>query len=150
MNYLYSLETKGFYHKRIHSEIPKDAIEISDDEYRTLLSKPFNTEIVLEDNKLVIKEIIIKETIESIIASYDSALKTHFDSIAKSYGYDNRITFSLRAGYEGPYQKEGIAFAQWMDSCYVSAYTYYDTIKVGKQKSNEDFINSLPKFIKPE
>jgi hypothetical protein len=57
------------------------------------------------------------KTNEEIIAELTSALEAHYDAIARERRYDNRFTCALRAGYTGPFQAEGIAFAQWMDTC---------------------------------
>ena len=48
-------------------------------------------------------------------------LDRYMDRVAKARGYDNRLTCALRAGYPGPFQAEGQAFALWMDNCYVAA-----------------------------
>ena len=62
------------------------------------------------------------KTNDEIIAELTSALEAHYDATARERRYDNRFTCALRAGYVGPFQAEGIAFAQWMDTC--NAYGY--------------------------
>lgn len=59
---------------------------------------------------------------DEIIKELTAALEAHYDSKARERRYDNRLTCALRAGYAGPFQAEGIAFAQWMDNC--NAYGY--------------------------
>ena len=58
----------------------------------------------------------------ALIKSYDSSLTLYFDSKAKEKNYDNRISCSVRAGYPGPFQAEGLAFATWMDTCNAICY----------------------------
>lgn len=59
---------------------------------------------------------------DEIINELTAALEHHYDATARERRYDNRFTCALRAGYVGPFQAEGIAFAQWMDAC--NAYGY--------------------------
>lgn len=82
------------------------------------------------------------------IAQYESALDTHLDSVAKLHRYDSRLTFALRAGFPGPYQAEGTAFAQWMDTCNVQAFALLSEVQAGNaaMPTIEAFIASLPEF----
>lgn len=59
------------------------------------------------------------------------AMDALFNQTAQSKHYDNRITCALRAGYPGPFQAEGIAFAQWMDNCYTLAYQMLAEVQAG-------------------
>jgi hypothetical protein len=82
------------------------------------------------------------------IVKYESALDAHLDAVAKQYRYDTRFTFALRAAYPGPWQAEGIAFAQWMDACNIQAFTLLQQVLAGQAAlpSLADFIASLPEF----
>jgi hypothetical protein len=62
-------------------------------------------------------------TNEEIISNMTSQLENYYDSIAQTKRYDNRLTCALRAGYAGPFQSEGTAFAIWMDTCNAYAYS---------------------------
>lgn len=77
---------------------------------------------------------------------YVLALESHYDSVAQSKRYDNRLTFALRAGYPGPYQAEGLVFAQWMDNCNAMAYQYMLDVEAGKleRPTIEAMIEMLP------
>lgn len=59
------------------------------------------------------------------------AMDALFDTTAKSKNYDNRITCALRAGYPGPFQAEGIAFASWMDAQNAKAYLMLAEVQAG-------------------
>lgn len=82
------------------------------------------------------------------ISRYESALDAHLDSVARSYRYDNRFTFALRAAYAGPWQAEGIAFAQWMDTCNAQSFALLQQVLAGQAAlpSLEEFIAALPEF----
>lgn len=86
-----------------------------------------------------------------LIDKYEAALDAHLDSVAREYRYDNRFTFALRAGYEGPYKVEGVAFAQWMDACNTYAYALLQQVSSGTvdEPTKEEFIDGLPVFVKP-
>ena len=86
------------------------------------------------------------EPISSIVKRYDTALMNHYDAVAQSKNYDNRITCALRAGYVSAFQKEGIAFGTWMDNCNVIAYSIMNDVISGKRElpSIESFIAELP------
>lgn len=81
-------------------------------------------------------------TPEQIIAGYVTAMEAHYDAVAKAKGYDNRYTCALRAGYSGPFQTEGQAFAQWMDAC--NAYAYQELAKIN---GNGRAVPTIPGFL---
>lgn len=93
----------------------------------------------------------ISTDLNTRIAEYEMILANHLDSVAQQKKYDNRITCALRAGYVGPFQTEGIAFAGWMDQCNYQAYQIFDQITSGQisKPTNEEFISMLPTFNWP-
>ena len=87
-----------------------------------------------------------------IVADFDTALTSHLDSTAQSRRYDNRITCAVRAGYAGPFQAEGAAFALWMDNCNALAYQMLAAVQAGTApmpESPQAFIDSLPAMVWP-
>jgi hypothetical protein len=58
-------------------------------------------------------------------------LNAHLDAVAGQRRYDNRFTCALRAGFPGPFQAEGIAFAQFMDECNMAGYSLMRSVKAG-------------------
>lgn len=87
-----------------------------------------------------------------IEAHYITVLENYFDSKAKERKYDNRYTCSLRAGYAGPFQAEGIAFATWMDNCNAFGYQLMETVKNGIRMlpTEEELISLLPELVWPQ
>ncbi|MFZ4537880.1 hypothetical protein [Propionivibrio sp.] len=91
--------------------------------------------------------VIKPPTQAEVIAKYESALDAHLDSVARLHRYDNRFTFALRAGFDGPYRAEAVLFAQWMDACNVAAYALIAEVKAGAAMPTiEEFIAGLPAF----
>lgn len=60
-------------------------------------------------------------------------LNAHLNAVAGERRYDNRFTCSLRAGFAGPFQAEGVAFAAWMDQCNLVGYTIMAEVKAGQR-----------------
>lgn len=86
-----------------------------------------------------------------IIAVYDAALGVHFDSVAAQRNYNSRNTAALRAGYPGPFQAEGLAFAQWMDNCNMQALQTLADVRAQTRiaPTIEEFIAELPSISWP-
>ncbi len=74
------------------------------------------------------------------------AIQEHLDKTAQQRGYDNIHTASLRAAYQGPYQTEGLVYAQWMDSCWQYAYQVLADYEAGNidEPSADYVVNTLP------
>lgn len=85
------------------------------------------------------------------LEDYDAALTAHLDSVARSKRYADRISCSVRAGYPGPFQADGIAFATWMDTCNAIGYSILADFQAGNipQPSVEDVIAALPEMVWP-
>lgn len=90
---------------------------------------------------------------EEAVVTFDKALTAHLDSVAKQRRYDNRITCMVRAGFAGPFQAEGVAFATWCDTCNILAYQMLQKVQAGIEPmpaSPKDFISTLPTIVWPE
>lgn len=94
---------------------------------------------------------IIAPTQEEIQQVLLAKLDEHIDNTAKSKGYDNRVTCTIRAGYINPWQQEGITFGQWMDSCYVKAYQIQADVLAGTRTTPtaEELIAEMPVVVWP-
>lgn len=90
-------------------------------------------------------------TPEEIIEQLTQALEAYYDSIARSMRYDNRYTCALRAGYAGPFQAEGLAFATWMDACNAYGYQVIADVQNGLRgiPAAEELLAELPLFVWP-
>ena len=92
------------------------------------------------------------EQLKSIVLSQcDAALTAHLDATARIKHYDNRVTCALRAGYPGPFQTEGMAFAQWMDACNWQAYQIMKGVQSGSMTmpTVAEFIGDMPAMVWP-
>lgn len=90
---------------------------------------------------------------QELVDLYDQHLTRHLDQVARTKRYDSRITCALRAGYPGPFQAEGQAFALWMEECNQLAYQWWAEIEAGTRpmfSTPEEFIAQLPPFSWPQ
>jgi len=87
------------------------------------------------------------------VQQIEDALTAYFDSVAQSKRYDNRVTCALRAGYVGPFQAEGLAFAQWMDACNALGYQLLAEVQATTRPMPDtlaDALALLPAMVWPE
>lgn len=105
---------------------------------------------VAEQEAAAITEDTALKTTQTI-ARYTEALTALLDSEAQSKRYDNRITCSLRAGYAGPFQAEGTAFAIWMDTCNALGYTIMQEVidQIRPMPTIEEFLAEMPEMVWP-
>lgn len=93
-----------------------------------------------------------QHAIPPTVEDFDQALETLLDATAQSRRYDNRITCALRAGYLGPFQTEGKAFASWMDTCNALAYQIQAEVLAGTRpapRTVSEFLSEMPEMVWP-
>lgn len=93
-----------------------------------------------------------EQILQIMLQRYETALDGMLDKVAREHRYNDRFTFALRAGYAGPYQAEGIAFAAWMDGCNTQAYALMEQVAAGTAQAPESvdaFLAIFPPFVKP-
>lgn len=89
----------------------------------------------------------------SMVDQIVQAMTDLFDRTAQARRYDNRITCALRAGYVGPFQAEGQAFATWMDTCNAIGYQMLAQVQTGTMQmpaTVEEALALLPPMEWPE
>ena len=123
-----------------------------DDLFKTLQEGPIQFIDDKWQTTWIIEDLPEEESNKRLLQRYDSILTSHLDSVAQQKNYDNRITCALRAGYAGPFQEEGIAFASWMDNCNHIAHKYLEDIQNGtrsKPESPSELLSLLPEMVWP-
>lgn len=98
------------------------------------------------------RDLTPEQRAEILVRRYTDALTGHLDAVAQARRYDNRITCSLRAGYPGPFQAEGAAFAAWMDTCNALGYQILAEVQAGARPlpTVDEFIALLPEMVWPD
>jgi hypothetical protein len=125
MTIYFSPSSYGFFDTDLFfiDDIPNDKIEVSLNDYNLFLQEQSVGKKLTVDSNGVISAIVEELTQEQKLNQLIIAVQNHLDSAAQAEGYDNIFTASLRASFVGPYQAEGLIFAQWMDSCWETCYT---------------------------
>jgi hypothetical protein len=91
-------------------------------------------------------------TPEEIQRNLTAALDQHIDSVAQAKGYDNRITASLRAAApNSPWHAEGVAFIEWMDTCYDTGQIIMNEVMAGTRAipTVEELLAGMPEMVWP-
>lgn len=115
--------------------------------YSVVVSPPENHYWTGEIEGLIPVYRATEKSEDEIVADFIKHIEGYYDSVAQSLRYDNRLTCALRAGYPGPFQAEGIAFATWMDECNSYGYQVIEDVKAGLRPmpTTEELISELPK-----
>lgn len=94
---------------------------------------------------------VVVPTEADIILALTAALEEMYDCEARTRRYDNRFTCALRAGYPGPFQEEGLKFAQWMDSCNALGYQIMVDCQAGTRPipTEDEFLRLMPAMAWP-
>lgn len=118
------------------------------DDNGTIWSHP-TMEFLLAQGFVVVPEDLSLSTVEQIIADLTFTLEQFYDARARERNYDNRLTCALRAGYPGPFQAEGLAFAVWMDNCNAYSYDVMRSCLAGARAipTAEELIAELPLLV---
>lgn len=78
--------------------------------------------------------------------TYTNAVQGYLDAHAQSRGWDSIYTAALRASYPGPWQSEGVAYAQWMDACWLKCHLILADVLAGVRTAPtiEQVFSELP------
>lgn len=89
---------------------------------------------------------------DEIQLALTDVLNAHLDSVAGQRRYDSRFTCALRAGFPGPFQAEGLAFAAFMDACNMVGYTMMKRAKAGEipVPTDAELIAAMPAMVWPQ
>jgi hypothetical protein len=89
----FSWATRGFYDTDIHSEIPQDAVEITNEHRWELINgQSAGRLIVVNSSGVPVLADPPQPTTEHVVAALTGAVQSHLDTVARSYGYDNVFT----------------------------------------------------------
>lgn len=146
----YSRTTGTTYVDGVHDgQIPQDAVPIDDERYQQVIANPSPGKMRGHDASglpILVDPPVYEPTSEDIERDLTAALNRHLDAVAGQRRYDSRFTCSLRAGYPGPFQAEGQAFAAWMDDCNMVGYQLMAEVKAGSRAvpTEAELIAALP------
>lgn len=105
--YFYSAAENSFYRDGIHSDIPSDAKEITDDDYRALMNRTIDTFIAPNEHGMPTL-IVIEPNQDSVL---DKAKSEQAERIAVSTRNIDIIKPAVDGGYATP--ESELALQQW-------------------------------------
>lgn len=93
----------------------------------------------------------LPETSEHAQARLSFSVQQHLDVKAKERNYDNIHSAALRASYPGPFHDEGVAYATWMDDCWLKCYQILAGVKSGTRAipTEAELLSELPTLMLP-
>jgi hypothetical protein len=108
---------------------------------------------------------VTQQALDAAVAGYDheafltaaieqrlvAVLNNHLNAVAAQRRYDDRFTCALRAGFAGPFQSEGQAFAAFMDECNMVGYSMMKRAKAGDipTPTDAELIAAMPVMVWP-
>lgn len=130
----------GFFDDNIQ-KIPKEAKEITDSQWQSLLESQSKGQIIeadLNGNPIAVD----KPTLIPTVEYFNDATQNKLDSFAQSWGYDSLISaISYVNSTNTQYKTEAEALIAWRDAVWTKAYT----IEAGTLPATvNDFLIQLP------
>ena len=108
---------------------------------------PKTNEVWLEDKQeWVSMEYSIRYNIQK---NYEKEIQYLLDLTARKHGYDNIYTASLRASIpSSAFHSEGVAFAEWMDTVWDTAYGILHEVDAGTRPTPTiaELLQELPRY----
>jgi hypothetical protein len=149
----YSASTRGFYDNYLHDSIPADAIEITDDEHRSLLTEQSAGKQITADDggRPVARERV--ETSEQAQARLTAAIQRHLDAQAQALGYDDiksAVTYADEPSVP-KFQSEGQALRAWRSMVWEAGYAMLDDCTAGTRSipTADALLAELPAYVPP-
>ena len=103
-----------------------------------------------EEQELAITKGVEEQRLNGIKNVLMREMNKRLDAFARLKGWDDIKTLAIRAGYEGPYQEEGLVGALTMDLSRKVILDIFEQSKLGKRKHPEtykDIESELPELI---
>lgn len=149
-----SKSTGGFYNPSIHSAMPFDAVEITDDEHTTLLAGQSAGEVIgWDDDGYPYLSYPAPPTAEQVTTSLTAAIQAHMDEQARACGYDDiksAVTYADEPAVP-KFQAEGLVFREWRSLCWAHCYAAMAAVHLGERAipTAEELIAELPPLVLP-
>lgn len=148
MTMLYSPSTKGFYSSKIHKNTPKDSVEISNEEYESLMQAQFLGKEIIPGENGKPNAVDRGTSPEEIKLNLTNKVQFFIDSKAQSFGYSDIKTAVTYAEENSvpKFQIEGLAFRKWRSLVWEKCYLILSEVQSGQRDipTAEELISELP------
>jgi hypothetical protein len=139
----YSKSTNGFYDITIHTEIPLDCVDITTEQWQSLLAGQAAGQVISADKNgnPVLKDRNLPSN-DELISQYNALAQKNLDDVAKSWGYDSLVSAASYSNSTNPqFKAESDALVAWRDTYWAKAYTIEES---SLPNTVEAFIAALP------
>lgn len=130
----YSKSTGGFYDPAIHTQMPKDAVEITVEEHAALLGAQSIGKVIAfdESTQKPVANDPPPPTSEQIITQYTAAIQARLDNFARTRGYDNCLSACTYATSQvAKFAAEGQYMVNARDTTWADAYAIMADVQAG-------------------
>ena len=140
----YSKTTNGFYDPEINSSLPDDAVEISLEEWETLLNGQANGKLIKADSKgrpyLADPDPLNKD---QTITYLSSAIQQSLNTGSTTWGYDNIVSgCSYANSTNAQYAADAAALIKWRDDTWEWANAKFENVAPGT--TADEFMQDAP------
>ena len=141
MTKFYSKTTNSFYDSEINDVIPAESVEITQQQWQTLIDAQADGKIIKAD-KNGNPTIVDYAPPALTIGSCNQLAQDHLDEIAKEWGYNSMLSAVSYANSTNPqFKADAEALIEWRDNLWDKAYT----IEAGTLPATADaFVALLP------
>ena len=141
---LYSKSTNGFYDPAINGDIPKDAVEITVDQWQSLMDAQSSGKVIQSDvNGNPEATNPPGPTQAQTINIISRAIQVALDAGAKNWGYDSIVSAaSYAASTNKQYAADSATLIGWRDSVWSWATPLFSSVVAGE--SPDEFMKKMP------
>ncbi len=148
-----SKSKKGFYDDSIHSALPDDALEISQEYHAELLAAQSAGKVISWNGDLPTAEDPPALSFEQEVVVFKTAIQAHMDAAAKASGYDDiktAVTYAEEPSV-AKFQAEGQAFRAWRSLVWAYGYEQLALVASGgrTKPTVAELVAELPKLVLP-
>lgn len=119
----------GWYDSEIHSIIPTPNAKVTDEQWQSAIDISAN---YFDGTNFSVKDFRTdSEKLAQEVQSINNAIKTHLDTKAQEFKYDNMMSARSYAGYTNPFQTEAQSLATWCANCWATAGTIKADVETG-------------------
>ena len=147
----YSPSARGFFHPEIHTDIPSDAVEITEEQHQALLlgeSGGFRIEANAQGQPALVAP--LPPSPEQLQSSFVAAIQQRLDTFAQARGYDGILSAcSYASSSVAKFAAEGRRAVDLRDQTWATANEILGEVQAGTRPmpaSLADIEDDLPKL----
>lgn len=153
MPMFYSASERGFFCSDIHTEMPADAVAISDELHQSLMAEQSKGKAIVPGPDGAPRAAERVPTAQDLQAGLTARVQQHLDAAAKALGYDDiksAVTYADEPAVPR-FQAEGLALRAWRSQVWAACYAILAEVQAGARTvpTASALIAELPPFVAP-